>query len=244
VRRPPSTSYLEVKPKVIETVIPAYKQLGSVLFTYAQGSLVEGYADEADLDLMMVWAAGPPDGTARRGLRLGDQAPDPSFFDQPGFVLDRFWLSGQQVDLKHVTIGEVTDWVEQVEAGAGTRGYPMPVIALHGLSHGDLLDDPEGRGNELQTRIGPIPLAFVTKSSAILEGAASEEYLNELAGCVSRGTGFSSMGWLRSSCDGPTSDGLLAMASTGRTRSVWLRGWPTSEASTWPRTTPPSGPAI
>ena len=42
-------------------------------------------------------------------------------------------LTGQQVDAKHVTIGEVETWWHEVSAGGGTSGYPMPAIALHSI---------------------------------------------------------------------------------------------------------------
>lgn len=87
----------------------------------------------ADLDLVLVWEKTPPPREHRPPEDLADRSPEPSIFDQPGFVLDRFWLDGQQVDAKHVTMAEVEGWATAVEAGEGRRGYPMPAMSVYGL---------------------------------------------------------------------------------------------------------------
>ena len=78
--------------------------------------------------------------------RLTDPSPEPTTFDQVGFVLDRFWLNGQQIDVKHVTTAEVEAWAGAVAAGKGRRGYPMPVVAVHGLVEGIVPSRPPGPG--------------------------------------------------------------------------------------------------
>src|SRR6266852_630874 len=49
-------SRLEVHRTILrQQVLPAYERLGSLRLVYLLGSLVSGYTDQTDLDLMMVW---------------------------------------------------------------------------------------------------------------------------------------------------------------------------------------------
>ena len=38
-----------------ERLLPAYEPLGQLTLVYLLGSLVSGYTEDADLDIMMVW---------------------------------------------------------------------------------------------------------------------------------------------------------------------------------------------
>ncbi len=147
-----AAAYLAIRPLLLERVVPAFASLGGMAFAYAQGSLVEGLATEADLDLVLVWDDRPPGPSERAGLALADPLPPPEQHDQPGFILDRFWAGGQQIDAKHVSRDELSDWVEQVQRGEGTTGYPMPVIALAGLLAAEVLADPRDECRALRER--------------------------------------------------------------------------------------------
>ncbi len=182
--------YETVRPLLVERVIPAYGRLGRIAFVYAQGSLVEGLATQADLDLVVVWDEEPPPVPARAGLGLAEPAPKPEWFHQRGFILDRFWMAGQQIDTKHVPIAEVRDWVGQVEAGGGTSGYPMPVIAVAGLLAGEVLVDERSEARALRARLQTVPAALVTHTSAVFAPEALDLFLEQLEACVARGDGL------------------------------------------------------
>lgn len=185
-----SPAYEAIKPAVVDHVIPSYETLGAIAFSYAQGSLVEGLATVADLDLVVAWEAEPPPVAARATLALSEGGPEPKYFDEAGFVLDRFWLAGQQIDVKHVAVGEVRSWVERVEDGGGTSGYPMPAVALHGLLTGDVLTDPRGDCQKQQARIQKVPEAFSARTADIFEPEALDGYWENLTACVDRGDGL------------------------------------------------------
>jgi hypothetical protein len=170
-------------------LVPAYAGAGGLAFAYAQGSLVEGLAQMADLDLVLVWDDRPPPKEHRPPERLADPRPEPTVFDQVGFVLDRFWLNGQQVDVKHVSATEVEAWAGAVEDGEGRRGYPMPVVSVHGLISGIILSDESGLAAEFRDRLRTVPHAF---RSGATDAAvqAQTSYPDALAGCAESGDGL------------------------------------------------------
>lgn len=170
-------------------MIPAYASVEPLVFAYAQGSLVEGLADVADLDLVLVWEDRLPPSELRLPKRLMDPSPEPTVFDQVGFVLDRFWLDGQQIDAKHVSIAEVEAWVSAVEVGEGRHGYPMPVVSVHGLVEGIVLSDHRGQAAELRSRLRTLPPAF-RERAAVAAAEARSSYPDELAAAIARGDGL------------------------------------------------------
>jgi Domain of unknown function (DUF4037) len=98
----------------------------------------------------------------------------------------------------HLLAGLVPAYVTRVEleaacaavtAGEGRRGYPIPVIAVHGLVHGKILFDREGSVTGLQRTMAPVPATFKQKAST--EALASiDSYLHDLDGCVGRSDGL------------------------------------------------------
>lgn len=188
--RRPSPAFLRIRSGLAAEVLSSYQALGQLTFCYALGSLVEGLADQADLDVMVVWKDAPPRDRHRAVLPVADPAPIPEYFDQEGFVLDRFWFDGQQLDLKHVSLAEVDTWITRVEAGGGMSGYPTPLIALHGLRSGELLVDPEGEGARTQLRVSGVPETVLARARQAAEPAALEPFLKELRLCVQRGDGL------------------------------------------------------
>ena len=119
-------------------------------------------AAAADIDVVAVWQRMPRN---RVIPARADSMPAPEQFGEPGFVVDRFWVDGQQVDVKHFTRDEVDDWIGQVSAGGGTDGYPMPVIALHDLINGVVLQDPAGEAAALRRRMARPPDALATRTA-------------------------------------------------------------------------------
>jgi hypothetical protein len=176
---------MRIRETLKERLVPAYASSGGVSFAYAQGSLVEGLAEVADLDLVLVWEDGPPSKEHRLPEHLADPAPAPTAFDQVGFVLDRFWLEGQQIDVKHVSTAEVEAWAEAVEAGEGRRGYPMPVVSVHGLLEGIVLLDQTGVAADLRDRLRSVPPAFRDRTARDAAQARGS-YPDELAAAAKR----------------------------------------------------------
>jgi hypothetical protein len=184
-----SQAFLRICDALVERLIPAYASAGDLAFAYAQGSLVEGLAESADLDLVLVWDTSPPPKEQRPPEGLADPSPMPTVFEELGFVLDRFWLDGQQIDAKHVTTAEVDAWVGAVEAGGGRHGYPMPVVWVHGLVNAVVLSDDRGVADELRRRLQHVPLALRSQASDAAVKAQSA-YPGELTAAAERGDGL------------------------------------------------------
>lgn len=183
-------TYEAIRPVLLTRVVPAYAALGGLGLAYALGSLVEDLATQADLDLVLVWDGLVPEMTVRMELSVGEATPSPEWFDEPGFVLDRFWVSGQQIDAKHVTAAEFRGWIDQVGAGGGTSGYPMPLIAVAGFLSGDVLHDPHDQVPELLSRLQRVPEALTRAISGSVSREVVDQALAELEGCLQRGDGL------------------------------------------------------
>lgn len=171
--------------QLAQCVVDAYRPLGSLSFAYAQGSLVEGLATQADFDLVLVWTTSAPAHNIRVPVTIADPQPLPESFDERGFNLDRFYVDGQQIDAKHVTMDDVEGWWSAVSAGGGAAGYPMPAIALHGLTSGMIVFDPANVGAELVARCSTVPTAFVDGAWRRAQEAAPL-FLDELQRSVDR----------------------------------------------------------
>src|SRR6266545_2859632 len=80
-----STRLEEYRTTLRQQVLPAYDRLGSLTLVYLLGSLVSDYADDADLDMMLVWDEPDVPTAAQRELLI-------AHFDErePGqpFVVD------------------------------------------------------------------------------------------------------------------------------------------------------------
>ena len=184
-----SEAFLRIRDALVQRLIPGYADTGNLVFAYAQGSLVEGLTELGDLDLVLVWDTSPPPKEQRPPQGLADASPIPTVFDEPGFILDRFWLDGQRIDAKHTTTAEVDAWVGAVEAGGGRHGYPMPVVSVHGLMNAVVLSDDRGVTDELRRRLRHVPLALRSRASDAAAKARSS-YPGELAGAAERGDGL------------------------------------------------------
>lgn len=182
------TVFSKLESGIRAVVVPAYSDLSGLSSAYAQGSLVEGLAEEADLDLVLVWNS-LPSPNRRPPAGLADSEPAPQVFDQTGFRLDRFWFRGQQIDARHVTVAEFEGWIRAVEGGGGMGGYPMPVIAVHGLVSGVLLADSSGLAGAARDRLRELPPALQVTSEQAFRNAGPH-YLKELRGCVERADGL------------------------------------------------------
>lgn len=185
----PSESFLQAEEFVRRDLVEWYRSVGDVEFAFAAGSLVEGFTEDADLDLTFVWTQAAPAADGRLPAHKSDSAPTPQQFQEPNFNLDRFWAEGQQFDVKHVALDEFLLWVEGVDAGRGFTGYPMPVIVMHALTTGVVVFDEQRLASELRDRLTPPGDGYVM-SSMDRWFSARRGYLDELEKAVERGDGL------------------------------------------------------
>lgn len=178
-------------PFVHQRVIPAYGAAGDLAFVYAQGSLVAGYTSEADLDLVLVWQAGPPSTSRRPVSLLNDGARPYQTYDERGFVVDRFWAGGQEFSLKHETTEELGRWISVVRGGRGWQEseYPRPLAAVSGFRYGTVLHDPAGEAGRLLGQLDAFPNDLVRLSREAVV-AQMPSYEAELHRCAQRGDGL------------------------------------------------------
>jgi hypothetical protein len=165
--------------------------------------------------------------TATKGAPVartaGGPLPGPTAFDEAGFVLDRFWLNGQQVDAKHVSAAEVEAWARAVEDGEGRRGYPMPVVSVHGLVNGILLSDHRGLAADLLGRLRNVPPAFRDRAAGDSVGPTAHIPMS-WPPPLSAGTGCCSTAWRPSTCGHCLPHGSQPMMPTGPMRNGWTYG--------------------
>src|SRR5690348_12941183 len=57
--------------------VAGYRRLGALLACFAQGSIVEGLAWDADIDVVLVWDGEAPDASVRPAAGLADEDPAP-----------------------------------------------------------------------------------------------------------------------------------------------------------------------
>jgi len=177
---------------VAARTVPVYQALGGLAFVYGQGSVVVGFATDADLDLICVWdRAEPPVAAVRPVHRLHTGTPPPAQFDRPGFALDQFWFGRQQVDVAHVPRAIFDGWLASVAAGGGWEGraYPQPLAAVAGFAYGVLLADLGGGGTQARAGVTDFPQALTDRSREHLAAHLSA-YTEALAGCADRGDGW------------------------------------------------------
>ena len=178
-------------PLVRSRIIPAYQAVGELGFAFVQGSLVSGYTDRADLDLVLVWRTDPPRADARPVETVNDGARPYETYDDPGFVLDRFWMDGQEFGVKHETEAEIDRWITAVRGGAGWKGpaYPRPLAAVAGFFYGIVVHDPSGRAVSIRDDLDTFPEELVERSRDAV-AMQMPGYLELLRGCAERGDGL------------------------------------------------------
>src|SRR5260370_18335339 len=88
---------------VQQQLLPAHKSLGRLTLVYLLGSLVSGYTEDADLDLMMVWDdADIPAASLREALVARfDERPgvSPFVLYYRDIHLDRYVIASQEYNL-------------------------------------------------------------------------------------------------------------------------------------------------
>ena len=173
-------------------IVPAYQRGGALAFVYGEGSVVNGFTTESDLDLVLVWDLDEPPPPLHRPVHIVNEgAAAVEQYHQPGFWLDRCWVDGQQVDIHHVPRPLLEGWIDDVLAGGGWEhhAYPLPLYALAGFAYGVLLHDERGEGADAYARLSPFPAALTDRSHRLLSEQLAG-YLDDLSACIRRGDGW------------------------------------------------------
>ena len=182
----PSPATSDLLNRVRGEVFARYQRLGEPVMVVGTGSRVMGFTDDADLDITFVWDAVPDERSAvLEGL--ADADPGIRAFDQPGYQLESFYLDGQQVDVMHRRVTDLTGWWSQLCIGDGWQpAHPMPVVALSGLRYGLVLC---GDLTDVLPDLDTVPEPFATATAR----AASDqitEYLPFLNAAAANGDGW------------------------------------------------------
>lgn len=200
---------------VAARIMPLYRDLGGLSFAYGQGSLVMDFAEDADLDLVLVWDRAEPPGGAVRPTNVLNEGPQSvDQIHQPGLYLDHFWIGDQEVDVPHITKATFDAWLAAVRLGMGwtPHAYPQPLAAVAGFAYGLLLADDTGAGSAVRAAVVDFPMALATNARAILSERLPL-YRENLALCAKRDDG-----WLfHTILDGAVQDTCVAwFAAYGR----------------------------
>jgi hypothetical protein len=124
--RPPHLDFLEAL--VRSRLLPEYAGLGTLASAHLQGSLVLGYTDRADLDVVLVWdLAEVPTGREALVARLDERRREwPEAIDYRDVHLDRLVLEGQDVEVAHYTLERLEQAIESVRTGSELPGRASP----------------------------------------------------------------------------------------------------------------------
>jgi hypothetical protein len=164
-------------------VLPAYARLGTLAFAHLHGSLVSGYTDQSDLDVVLVWdAADVPSDRGAIVERLDERRREfPESIDHQDIHIDRFFIGGQEYEVVHHTLGGFSQNINWVRTGGGDPGNQV-VRAQElaaGLRHATFLTDARGQGHALQESLVAFPEHLKTRAVRVAQ-SNRERYLNEL----------------------------------------------------------------
>ena len=146
-----------------QQVLPAYEPLGQLPLVYLLGSLVSGYTEEADLDLMMVWNdANVPAASLREPLvsHLDErQGVSPFVVDYRDIHLERYVMADQEYNVAHQTQASFEAMLNSILEGKrdDTDRVLDPLVATAGFAYGELVWDREGLGKLWKSRLIAFP---------------------------------------------------------------------------------------
>lgn len=177
---------LEVHRTILQQqVLPAYEGLGSLCLVYLLGSLVSGYTEEADLDVMMVWNDVDVQAVSLRQplvARLDErQGVAPFVVDYRDIHLERYAIAGQEYNVAHQSRASFEAMLQAILDGSrdGTERVLDPLVATAGFSYGELVLDRHGLGKPWKNRLSAFPPAVKQECRrAVL--AHRQAYLTDL----------------------------------------------------------------
>lgn len=180
-----STHLNMLRATVRERLLPAYAPLGRLVLVYLLGSLVSGYTDQADLDLMMVWHdTEVPAAQSRQALvaRLDErQGVSPLVVDHLDIHLERIVIDEQEYNVAHLTLIEfemILQSILQAKRDSAERILD-PLVATAGFAYGEIILDAEEVGARWRSTLTTVPPQVKhTCRRAVL--AHRQEYLDTL----------------------------------------------------------------
>ena len=147
----------------VDEFLPACEAIGRVALCYAQGSLVSGYASDADLDVIVVWEDDvPPERSWLRRLHDGDE---PSFFtyDAPDLAIDRLWRDGQEFNLGHHSRRAFERHMSRDAVGAAVVNDRSLQQIRSGFLRGRVVADT-GLAEECREAIQTVPAGYTAEA--------------------------------------------------------------------------------
>jgi hypothetical protein len=156
-----------------EQVLPQYAQLGKLAFAYLQGSLVNGYTDQSDLDIVMVWDQPEVPGSPAREeivVRLDERKLTPPFVvDYRDVHLEQWVIAGQECSVGHWSLVRFEPLVQSVLAGRWDTadGVLNSLVAVSGFYSGKLLLDSAHRARRLKAELVRFPVALKAETARV-----------------------------------------------------------------------------
>jgi hypothetical protein len=178
---------------LVTRVLPGYAGLGTLAWAHVQGSLVLGYTQESDLDVILVWdAAEVPTGRETLIARLDERARErPEVIDYRDIHIDRFWVGGQEYELAHYTVDHFEQAMEAVHSGSDLPGREIvnPLALAAAFREAVFLVDPRGKGKRVQETLREFP-AYLKARATQAARNNRERRMNELRTHARRGDWF------------------------------------------------------
>jgi len=146
-----------------ERLLPAYEPFGQLTLVYLLGSLVSGYTEDADLDLMMVWDDPEVPAAAQREPLVArlDERPGVSPFvvDYRDIHLERYVIDGQEYNVAHQTLASFEALLHSILDGRrdNTERVLDPLVATAGFAYGELVLDLKSLGQQWKSRLSTFP---------------------------------------------------------------------------------------
>ncbi|RCK70430.1 hypothetical protein DT076_07240 [Desertihabitans brevis] len=157
---------------VVEAVAERWRQYDDLAWAYGQGSVLSGFRDDSDIDLVAVWEEMPAASTLPFPSIVSGHRP---------LVFERGHAAGFELDVQHVPRQVFAGWMDELTRGGGwsEEQWPMPVHVAAGLAQGVLLVDRAGDGEAVQRRAqepGPRLVSVVLEQL----DARAPDFLTEL----------------------------------------------------------------
>jgi len=190
-----STRLEAYRSNVQRQLLPAYEPLGQLTLVYLLGSLVSGYTEDADLDLMMVWNDVEVPAPSQRKLlvvRFDErQSISPFVVDYRDIHLERYVIAGQEYNVAHQTLASFEAMLQSIVNGRrdSTERVLDPLVATAGFVYGELVLDREALGQHWKSRLSTFPP--VVKQECLRAVLADRQaYLTDLATLMRRADWF------------------------------------------------------
>jgi hypothetical protein len=191
-----SSTRLEVyRTTVRERLFPAYEPLGQLTLVYLLGSLVSGYTEDADLDLMMVWHDPEvPAASQREPLvaRLDErQGVSPFVVDYRDIHLERYVIDSRKYNVAHQTLASFETMLQSILDGRRDSSERVldPLVATAGFAYGELVWGRESLGQRWKSRLSTFP-PVVKQECRRAMLTHRQAYLTDLATLMRRADWF------------------------------------------------------